>query len=191
MTKANDLAVDPRWNAPCSMYPSVQERQSGFTLVELMVVVAIIGALSAVAILSFRRYVVHARVGEGYTMLAEVRIREEQYRAEFGQYAAAPFHPAALVADDSQPWGAAPPEWRQIGARPDGPTRFQFEVRADQPGTDPGVPWDPSPPNDFWYVARGQADLDGDGVSSQFETYSASRAVWVNPGDGTFEYEGQ
>src|SRR6185503_8827771 len=43
---------------------SFRKRQSGFTLVELMIVVAIIGILAAVAIPAFSKYVKRSRTAE-------------------------------------------------------------------------------------------------------------------------------
>ena len=65
-------------------------KSRGFTLIELMIVVAIIGVLSALAIPAFRSYVQKARMTEGSAFLGEIRQREEAYRAEFGQYATTP-----------------------------------------------------------------------------------------------------
>ena len=58
----------------------------GFTLIEMMIVVAIIGVLATVAAVSYRKYLDAARTTEAYGMLGEIRNREEAYRAEFSSY---------------------------------------------------------------------------------------------------------
>ena len=62
-------------------------RRKGFTLVELMIVVAILSVLAVVAGTAYRRYLDSARTTEAYAVLGEIRSREEAYRAEFSQYA--------------------------------------------------------------------------------------------------------
>lgn len=55
------------------MMPITTRTQNGFTLIELMIVVAIIGILAAVAIPAYQDYTVRARVTEGLSLASAAK----------------------------------------------------------------------------------------------------------------------
>ncbi|MEX0798537.1 MAG: prepilin-type N-terminal cleavage/methylation domain-containing protein [Bacteriovoracaceae bacterium] len=60
--------------------------QLGFTLVELMIVVAIIGVLSAVAVPNFKTYQAKAKSSEAKVQLAAAYTAEQAFYGDFGIY---------------------------------------------------------------------------------------------------------
>ena len=54
-------------------------KNKGFTLIEVMIVVVIIGILAAVAIPNYSEYVTRSRVPEAISGLSDMRVRMEQY----------------------------------------------------------------------------------------------------------------
>lgn len=177
----------------------VRTRKQGFTLMELMTVVVIVGVLSAVAIPTFSNYIYKARASEATEFLGVIRLREESYRSEFGVYCPTlatngnavtglDTH-SNLVPDPSTTRRDPKPftptaAWNQLGARPTDAVRFGYGVAAGLPSeaVAQGIGFDAATA-DFWFVARAVGDLDADGIYCTFEIYSASKNVWVGDKD--------
>lgn len=69
----------------------------GFTLIELMIVVAIIGILAAIAIPNFLQYQLKSRQAEAKTNLGAIRTSEISFNGEHGCYLAVPLWPATVA----------------------------------------------------------------------------------------------
>src|SRR5262245_37985307 len=60
--------------------------QKGFTLIELMIVVAIIGILAAIAIPAYQDYTIRSQITEGLNLASDLKAGVAEYQAQTGTW---------------------------------------------------------------------------------------------------------
>jgi prepilin-type N-terminal cleavage/methylation domain-containing protein len=124
-------------------------RKGGFTIIELMITVGLIGIISTLAIPGLLRFQLRTKVAEGRTNIAAIRKAEESYYAEYKLYVSAlPAAPAAVGQLKTQ-WGLAATDahgFNTMGFAPEGELYFQYAVSSDTTS----------------YTIAARSDIDGD-----------------------------
>lgn len=70
----------------CIWINSTMNKNKGFTLIEMMITVAIIGILAAIAYPSYTEYVVRSNRSAAQQFMLDIANREEQYMLDARQY---------------------------------------------------------------------------------------------------------
>jgi type IV pilus assembly protein PilA len=170
--------------------PLVVRKSRGFTLVELMIVVAIIAVLAILAVVGYRKLITSSHTGEATHMIGSIRVAQETFHSETGQYdnisnsLTAGLYPTFNNPPDDKKesaWGqpcgtcADPQAWNRLPVHPDGPVRFGYATVAGVAGVGPGVAVPPQFPGTVqwpaggnltsdWYIVSAVGDLDGNGT---------------------------
>lgn len=125
-----------------------RQSQAAFTLVELMVVVAIIGVLSAIAIPLFSSHQLRTKSSEGKVNLGAIRVAEEIYFSESGTYLAATAQPTSYKNTSPVEFQFEDTNYEILGWAPEGRVYFSYTI---------GIT-----PLSNGFTAVAMADIDGD-----------------------------
>jgi type IV pilus assembly protein PilA len=188
----------------------VSRRHSrGLTLVEMLIVVAIVGVLAMLAVVGYRRWVRSAFLVEGQDMVSNIRTAEEAFYAENGAYLDVTSnlgvgytyplqHPSNVKTAWGGPcgWCTKPATgWNGLAVHPNGPVIFGYSVIADQTTTAGtrvgaksvnGTTLDLTAMNNGapWYFVEADANVSGDGVNfTHVYGMSGTNTIYVD-GDG-------
>lgn len=176
----------------------ITKKDKGFTLVELMIVVAIIAILAAIAIPQYRKFQLRAKTAEAKTNIGAIATGEEAFASEHGVYVQCAANPNA-VGPTKHAWNAVASNagFSLIGFKPAGDVYYSYAVRAGDLGANHyGINFDTNTTMDndgvlsnAVDVHEGQVDitiyatgdLDGDGNDATFRRTDESTKILPFP----------
>lgn len=146
--------------------PTHKKNQNAFTLIELMMVVVIIGILTAIGIPSYQKYAINSKMAEGHVVLGVIAQSEIKYFQEHSEF---------VFADHSGDHGKNPPS---LDATATFETSARWEIL--------GYPITPGSHSHFGYlVISGKFDSSGTFVNispttgNGFANLNTGRVLWA------------
>lgn len=166
---------------------------------ELLIVVAVIGILSAVGVVAYQRYVNRSRQSEVFAMIASIRSAQEAYRAEASRYLSTgssetDYYPVLgssgrePVRKQWNPTDHGKAAWESLAvSAPSKGLYCGYVVVAGSAGSLAGAGargitlFNNTVPSRPWYYIRAECDFDGSSsVNTTFETTFDNEVVFVD-----------
>jgi prepilin-type N-terminal cleavage/methylation domain-containing protein len=135
----------------------VSRRELGFTLIEAMIVVVIVGIVSLLAVVAYRKWIQTSYLAEAQDMVSHIRSAEEAFHSENGvsylpvskNLGKGFDYPAPTPGGFKTAWGApcalaqcvTTNAWQQLGVQPNGEVAYGYSVL-----TNPSTDYTNSPP---------------------------------------------
>ncbi|HEY8092101.1 MAG TPA: prepilin-type N-terminal cleavage/methylation domain-containing protein [Polyangiaceae bacterium] len=126
----------------------LRRRSRGFTLIEMMITVAVVGVLSLLAVVAYRRWVKSSYITEAQGILSSVRQGEERFAGENGGYldvtgavGVGNDYPLQTPTNKVTGWGGSctwcktPSGFNTLGVTANAPVIFGYSVVADSTKT--------------------------------------------------------
>ena len=175
---------------------SAVRNERGFTLVELMITVAIMGVLAALAVLGYTRWIRTAKTAEATSVMSSIKGQQDTYRAETLKYLdctaggknLGQHYPAPAPTDKKQTFDTSACgsdvvclSFRRLNVTSDKQVYYVYSCAAgpadgtavsSSSGRTYGVA------NDTWNIIRAVGDLNNNGKTSLFETSSFDSSIW-------------
>lgn len=170
--------------------------QLGFSLVELMIVVAIIGVLATLGSYGVRSYMLTAKTSEAVQLIGSIRAAEEEYKSDafvyLGLLEFSTWHPEDKPENKKYSWARNTDGEMYskvlgpLGIEPSGAVSYAYGVVAGGVGDGPpkldtdeqnfNIPSQAKAP---WYIVMAKADLDGDGVFTYMLSHSDMTSIHI------------
>ncbi len=174
--------------------------ERGFTLIELMITVAIIAVLAILAGVGYARWIRTSKTGEATAMLSAIKGAEESFKAETYKYldvsgtpggsSMPAYYPTSAPNDQRTTWNPAAcagttvcTNFQKLNISADNTSAGVYYRYGVTAGAATGATFTfdgrgyPAA-NDPWFVAKAIGDLNNDGVQSQYWTSSMDSTVW-------------